>query len=302
MPALRTLTSTLLALTVIGCKTEQPPEEQPPAPLAVEDAAEQLARQICAGLFACSCSATGFDGEDACVDQLSADFQSQIDDLLAWNGSWNAECAGQLLAAWSDWECLGPVSARRQANYDARVCPVVKGTLAAGDPCIASQIGDECGEGSVCVAGVCIDTDVPVPLGSECEFDWQELPCAADSYCGYGSDGESRTCLALPVAGDPCDGGYQCGPSSLNLVCDYDTQTCVIGPAAGEPCHDGISCGPGLYCDGGKDFTCQERFELGDGCAADAVCPVDASCINNFCQADPPAVCSLGNYYLGPIL
>ncbi len=40
----------------------------------------------------------------------------------------------------------------------------------------------------------------------------------------------------------------------------------------------------------------QERFELGDSCGADAVCPVDASCVSSVCIADPAAVCNLASF------
>ncbi|MFO7563110.1 MAG: hypothetical protein R6X02_10745 [Enhygromyxa sp.] len=297
MPTLRASTI-LLSVALIGCKPADPPEDQPPAPVGPEDAAESFARQICASLYACeecSAQAGNFAGEDACIEELRAEFQQSIDEALGAGGTWDADCAGELVRAWAIWDCLGPVSANRQASYDRRLCPVVKGSVAAGDDCVVSSIGDNCNEGSVCVSGVCVQTEVPIPLGQVCEFDWQELPCVSGTYCAY--DGETRRCQPLPSEGDDCDAGYTCGPTSRNLLCNYDSLTCELGPGVGEPCFQGSSCGPGLYCDGGKDFTCQERFELGDGCAADAVCPVDASCIGNICTADPPAVCSL--YYFG---
>jgi len=281
--------------TLLGCKREEP-EEQPPAPLELDDAAEALARQICAGFYQCSCPANGeFASEAECVDQLDSDLQASIDTWLDAGASWNADCAGQMLAAWSTWECLGPGLARREAAYDPRVCPIVKGNRPVGSDCSTSQIGDDCAEGLVCISGVCVETVVPVPIGDVCEYDWQELPCAADSWCAYDDNSEQRICQPLPSVGDSCDWseGYLCGPGSLDLVCNGETLICEPGPAVGEPCFEGIACGPGLYCDGGKDFTCQERFEIGDGCGADAVCPIDASCIANVCQADPPAACNL---------
>jgi hypothetical protein len=288
-----------IAATLLGCKAEDPPEDGPPPPLAAEDAAESFARQICASLYACECSGAGdFGSEDACVEELRVELQASIDEALAAGGTWDDDCAGSLVAAWKTWQCLGPVSARREMNYDPRMCPALKGTLAPGADCNVSSIGDDCRVGSVCVSGVCVETEVPIPIGGVCVFDWQELPCVAEGYCAYDSDSDvsTRICAPLPSEGDACDGDYSCGPSSLNLMCNYETLTCEVGPAAGEPCFEGFSCGPGLYCDGGKDFTCQERYDIGDGCAVDAVCPIDASCVGNLCEAQPPAVCALINF------
>lgn len=291
MPTLRFLTPLPIVAILLGCKPEDPGEDLPP-PVAAADAAEAFARQICASLFACECQAGGFASEAACFDELRFDFQASIDFALAGGATWNADCAGQLVSAWAKWECLGPQSAVRKAYFDPRVCPVLQGTLTAGADCNSSPVGDDCGEGLVCVAAECVETPVPVPLGSVCRFSWQELPCVGESYCGYGDNGERR-CVPFPSAGDSCDASYSCGPLSRNLMCNYETMTCEVGPAVGEPCFQGSSCGPGLYCDGGKNFTCQERFELGDGCSGDAVCPIDASCVGNICQAVAPAACSL---------
>src|SRR5690606_19116737 len=135
MPSFRTLASLALAITsLVGCK---PAEEQPPAPIAAEDAAEAFARQICNGIFPCTCSnAPNYASIEVCVDELSADFQTQIQERLDQGADWNAECAGQLVAAWSQWECLGPAAAQAQAFYDRRLCPVLKGSIPAGGNCV----------------------------------------------------------------------------------------------------------------------------------------------------------------------
>ncbi|HVI04036.1 MAG TPA: hypothetical protein VM869_35335 [Enhygromyxa sp.] len=286
----------LVVASVFGCKPEDE-QEQPPAPIAVEDAAEAFARQACKSLLACECAGSdNYSSEDDCIQNLSEHYQTEIDERLDGGASWNAECAGQLLATWSQWKCLGPNEASAQAPFDPRVCPLVKGNLGPGSECQRSDLGDNCAEGSTCVSNVCVATVVPIPLGSTCEFDWQQLPCEDGSYCGLDSSGSGeRICKALPELGDACtlDEGYLCGPGSLGLVCNYEALQCELMPAVGEPCYEGFMCGPGNYCDGGKDFTCQERFDIGDGCGADSVCPVDASCINNICEADPAAACVL---------
>ncbi len=298
MPTLRALTLlSLAAATLLGCSKPNH-EDEPPAPISADVAADTFARQICSGLFACSCDTTiNFASESECVAQLSGEFQSSIGHLLAVGATWDDACAGQLAATWADWQCLGPSAAQQQAQFDAQICPIIKGTLAAGAECTRTQLGDNCGTGLTCVSSVCVETTVPVPIGQVCEFDWQELPCEAGSYCDYDSDSGVEICKALPSAGDACNPeDYLCGPSSRDLICGAESAICEPAPGTGAPCFDGYLCAPGNYCDGGKDFTCQAQFELGDGCGADAVCPIDASCIGNVCQADPPAACNLAYF------
>jgi hypothetical protein len=295
----RALTFLMVAIS-LGCKPQDDAPEQPPAPVELDEAADALARQICAGLFDCTCTGAGyFDSEDDCVDQLSAQYQTSIDDRFAVGGIWDADCAGQLIGTWEDWGCLGPSEALGQATFDPRLCPAIKADLPPGSDCEPSPLGDECSPGSVCVASVCVATQVPVPLGDTCNFDWQQLPCEEGSYCGYDVDGSGeQICKPQPSEGDSCDtiDGYACGLPSFGLLCNVETFVCEPAPGVGEPCALDTYCGAGLYCDGGLDFTCQERFELGHGCGADSVCPVDASCVNGICTADPAAVCSLESF------
>lgn len=285
----------IASVALLGCKPAEETQERPPAPIEAEDAAQLFAEQVCAGLYECGCDMPDYySTQDECVVELRGDYQAMIDPLLAGGGTWNAECAGEMVAVWSQWECLGPVMAEREGVYDPRLCPVLKGTLELGAQCENNQFGDGCREGLVCVSNTCVEPPVlPVPIGGVCKFDWETLPCAAGSYCAYIDGSDERVCLAKPVAGDPCDPAvsYLCGPSANDLVCGASSSVCEPAPAAGEPCYENFLCGPGNYCDGGKGFTCQPRFELGDTCAADAVCPVDAWCSAGICEARPARIC-----------
>lgn len=291
------ITMCLAVASLLGCKPE---DEQPPPAILADDAGERFAQQICASWYACACdqAAAQFASEDECVAQLRETYEIRIDELLNEGATWNADCAGQLVASWSSWECLGPNQAWAKGPFDARVCPIVKGNFESGAECDSSLIGDQCAAGSVCVGGVCITTAVPISLGDVCEYDWQQLPCVAGSFCSYDQASGVRICKPLPALGDSCsfDDGFLCGEPSQGLICSYETYTCEPAPTVDEPCFDGYYCGANNYCDGGKDFTCQQRFELGDSCGADAVCPVDASCVGSICEADSPAVCSLGGF------
>lgn len=294
----------LVAASLLGCQTGggagDDDDDSPPVPLAEDDAAEALAAQICEQLFACSCANSVLYADEAeCVEVESANIAASIDPLLEAGGTWNAECAGQMLKTFDRWDCRGPTLAFKEASYNAQICPVIKGTLGEGSDCWRTSIGDDCQPGLTCVTGICVQLEtLPVPAGGLCEYEWETLPCVAGTYCTYDENSNFSTCQPLPQAGDSCTvNEYLCGPAANDLICDVGTATCIPAPGAGEPCFDGFLCGPGNYCDGGLDFTCQPRKELGDGCGADTVCPVDASCNNNICEADPPAVCSALNVF-----
>jgi hypothetical protein len=289
----------LLSLALFGALACKPADEtdadddgdQPATPIEADDAAEVIAEQICAQLFSCECpNAVDYADQAACVAAESAEVASRIDSVIAAGGSWDPECAGQLAKAMSDWECLGQNMAMRESSYNPILCPALKGSLGVNGDCYRTPLGDDCQEGLTCLGGVCAVTPtLPVPVGQQCYYG--DLPCATGSYCGWDQNFEMQICLALPDAGDSCvpDSGY-CGPASNDLLCVE--ATCTPAPGEGESCELFQLCAPGLYCDGGKDFTCQLRQELGEGCGADAVCPVDASCLTNICTANPAAICN----------
>jgi hypothetical protein len=293
----------LLSLVLLGataCKTADGTDggdDQPAEPIEVDDAAEVLAQQICAQLFTCECPNTlDYADQADCVATMSAEIGGQIDSALSAGGIWDAECAGDLAEAMSDWECLGPDVAAATASFSPLLCPVLKGNVGLNGNCNRSTLGDDCQVGLLCLNQVCIEQPtLPVPIGGVCGYD--DLPCVSGSYCDWDDSYNVRICHASPAAGDACaQDNYPCGPQSNDLICS-EAGICEPAPGEGESCEAALLCAPGLYCDGGQDFTCQPRRELGDGCGADAVCPVDASCISNICEADPAAVCNAVNLF-----
>lgn len=293
------LTSVLLATTaslLVGCPAPAGGEDDPMVsqPLPQNQAAQEMAEELCEAFFECDCDASLLYADvSACVDAIQPVVQAEFDDLLAGGGTWDDDCAGDMLFTWQQWDCLGPTEALKQASFDPRVCPLAHGTLGEGEFCDSTYLGDPCAEGLGCWDEVCIVApNIPVPAGGVCEIGWQDLPCESGTYCTWTEASETQICVPWPVEGDPCEWeGSTCGPAALDLICSA-TLRCEPAPGVGESCEQGI-CAPGLYCDGGKDFTCQERFEVGDPCGADAVCPVDASCVNNVCVADPAAICGV---------
>lgn len=280
----------LAAALVFGCQTTPQDEggDRPATPIAQEDAAQELAELLCTQLSECECGAS-FTDHATCVEEMSTALATQFDSVLDAGGTWDPDCAGKWAKAVADWECLGPTSAGKTSYFEPRACPMLRGTLGLGEQCNYSMFGDECKDGLSCFSSMCVESvTLPVPLGQTCESGWENLACESGSYCGYDNQSNTRRCLAVPSEGDSCD-EYLCGPSG-NLLCLAGT--CELAPGEGELCYDGFYCRAGFYCDGGKDFTCQPLQEIGEGCGADAVCPVDSSCIGNICQADAPAVCN----------
>ena len=292
----------LLSFALLGalaCKPTDPTDagDQPIGPVQEDDAAQVMTEQICAQAFECSCpNSMDFADQAACVSSISAELSNFIDPVLSSGGTWDADCAGQMLDAMRDWSCQGPVLAERESSYDPRACPTLKGSLGAGNDCYDYAFGDECQVGLMCLNGTCVQQPtVPVPIGQSCFYG--DLPCENGGYCDYDPNGGDFICFEQPLLGDPCatNTSYPCGPENSDLYCKDGT--CVAAPAEDESCQDIFLCAPGLYCDGGQDFTCQPRQELGEGCGGDAVCPVDASCVMNLCEADPAAVCFVLDWF-----
>lgn len=283
----------LALLVTSACKPVDEPDDsdQPATPIESDDAAEVLAQQICEQVFACECpDLVGFADMAGCVASQTAAIAGEIDPVLAAGGTWDPECAGQMAKAMSDWECLGPDMAARASSFSPITCPILKGVVGPGGDCWRNPIGDDCQAGLMCLSGTCVQTPtLPLPDGQPCNYG--DLPCGSGSYCWWDQNYDEQICQALPKAGDACsEDEWVCGPQSNDLLCEAGT--CTPSPGEGESCEMWNLCAPGLYCDGGKDFTCQPRQELGDGCGGDPVCPVDASCIASICEADPAAVCN----------
>lgn len=289
------LSLALLSFGASACKpidgTPDDDDDQPATPIEADDAAEVLAQQICEQLFTCECpNTTEYGSPGDCVANETAEIAAQIDAVLDAGGTWDPECAGQMAKAMSDWECLGPTMAARETSYSPLTCPAIKGARGVGNDCTRSPLGDDCQAGLICLNGTCVEQpQLPVPDGQSCNYG--DLPCESGSYCGWDPEYSIQICQAVPKAGDACsENEYLCGPAGADLVCELGT--CTPTPGEGESCEEWLMCAPGFYCDGGKNFTCQPRQELGEGCGGDSVCPVDSSCVASLCEADPAVVCN----------
>lgn len=270
-------------------------------PVEVDEFAAEAAATVCAQLFECSCGdnlATEpveplpWPDEAACVAEKQAEFQAMLDELLVTGGSFSPECGGEYIAGFARLRCDSAYdyAAGGGGYFQPRLCPLVVREQALGSSCTVNYAGmlDDCGAGKLCgpETQTCVPIDpLPVAEGRICEVEYIQLPCADGLVCEY-FDGE-RICTAPLALGDACP-DYDC--YSDEWVCHPDELTCVAPAGLDESCQL-LPCGPGLYCDGGKEFTCQAEFEYGHGCVNDNVCAEGGGCINNYCTAPPPAIC-----------
>ena len=114
------------------------------------------------------------------------------------------------------------------------------------------ETADDCGDGTQCVNGLCIDG---------CQFTYE---CGADEVCVNGG------CVAA------CDAPEDCGPG---YTCDGELGVCVVDPANPE-CSDELPCADGADCVGG---LCQLPCEANADCAEGQIC--DAT--SGHCIDDP---------------
>ena len=127
-----------------------------------------------------------------------------------------------------------------------------------GGPCTQG-----CGQGLVCVEGVCLP---PVTRGNSCTVDGQ---CAAGLMCGGGM------CMA-PQSG--CMVDAECRPATL---CQMGACTAVA------QCQDVNGCGPRAACAVPVSLRCQAQRGETSPCTADRECVLSAACVEGACTALP---------------
>lgn len=141
-------------------------------------------------------------------------------------------------------ELAGDSCARGLECLDG-TCVVVE-FVAKGDAC---EPADSCADGAVCV-----------PVESATDYVCADLPeagqtclgmldlCSFDAYC----DQATKNCAALPGVGSACAMTSLpiAGRCAAGATCE--DETCVAAPLAGEPCTD--ACAPGSSC---EDNVCK---------------------------------------------
>lgn len=175
------------------------------------------------------------------------------------------------------------------------ICSAGKCTVPSdvGAPC-AGNSGGVCELGDSCVGsddtnpGTC-QTNASVQVG---ELDQPCTPgmtlCKEGLSCAY--DGAAFFCVGPVASGAACRLALpsQCPVDTYCSAADLtQTGSCLALPTEGKTCVLNNACAAGHVCvtQGGKN-TCRELGDLGDACAADALCRSGA-CVDGACAIRP---------------
>jgi hypothetical protein len=265
-------------------------------PVPVEDAPERVPDRSCAAFIDCGCNDfvdSPFDDADACEDAVRSALEDDLDEGEAAGLTYDAQCVGDILAAFSAIECRSLSEIAADADLVDRLdigCKLFYGDAEAGAPCaeLDDSNGDSCKPGLRCMGKVCrVDQDIAAGQ-----------PCAPSDACEYGTlcisleiDGET-TCMDLPSVGVTCLGTADL--CDIDGYCDQASKLCAALPAAGSEC----SPQPGVLgrrCD--ADATCTDEMcvaapKAGEPC--DDACQSGSSCVANVCQIERPFACAVG--------
>jgi hypothetical protein len=157
--------------------------------------------------------------------------------------------------------------------------------VSEGDACTSEAEELTCGDGLVCKftpEGVHRFTCVRrVGVGEACD----DVPCQRELFCMPSTTGPA-TCVHYPRRGEPCSDAL--GVCAFrNDYCDKSTYTCVALAVAGAPCESDTTCARSNYCDLDGTHACTPRKGPGDTCNATRECLGFLDCIEGVCTKLP---------------
>ncbi|HLT35301.1 MAG TPA: hypothetical protein VK034_03425, partial [Enhygromyxa sp.] len=262
------MTRTLIgSLTVLGfvvaltaCKTDGSGNDVGiiAEPIPEEELPEQSAGALCELIFGCSCESPNYPDEPSCVETRSDLLNQEQLAAQAAGLTYDAQCAGDLLALAEADGCATQVA----LDCDT-FCAAYHGDLGVDQPCMTpvdtQPTWSDCAQGLWCIASACQNpcgaAQTFLGVGEACRDAEGQSLGVCDPGPGLFCDFETGTCIALPGIGEPCYGSEVCG---VGATCDWSTgeAICVALPGAGEACT--YECDAGLYCDGvdGQEGTC----------------------------------------------
>lgn len=261
-------------------------------PVPPDDAPDAAASTFCTAWVDCDCAdySDQFMTAAECDAAIEADVAAQIEAGEAAGLEYDAECFGDLLAAYESIECrsIADVIDDVEAFVDLyATCKPFHGDDAAGEPCTEPEdvSGDSCAQGLACEDGVC-RSRVLVDEGADC------MPgdiCASGSYCVPVETADAYVCTALPGLGSTCLGVLDL--CDAETYCDQGTKNCIALPAIGQACAatGGIfqnRCAGDGVC---EDETCVAPPAAGEPCTDR--CASGSSCVDDVCRVEPPLIC-----------
>lgn len=154
-------------------------------------------------------------------------------------GTGGVRCAGAVTSGAAD----GGVS------KTSGICVATK-QAAEGDPCLGYSADTKADPGTVygdCDSGstefYCATSEKKCKrrggAGTVCVVTNGTSTVSDGTACakGFNCDYTSKACVALPGAGEACQGGYSCGEGAY---CDQATKKCAAKKAGGEPCSSAV--------------------------------------------------------------
>ncbi len=261
-----------LCIAFVGCDSATSASNGPTA----TDSCTNLAKARCALLSSCT-NGIGIQSTygdlatcearqtAACVTNLSASGQNQTPITV--------QACADVAPTQSCWD--------RTLNLQPAACIPPAGTIADGQPCIASGqcTSTWCVLQDNAVVGVC----GPLPkAGDACDT----TTCGRGLECGKNAAGTS-VCFAPVASGGACDKDHRCGP---NLGCVGLTKTTAgicqsRGATAGVVCDQTSKTAPdclasfGLFCDSTGHCKAATPVKSGEGCG------LVGTDIGTFCSA-----------------
>jgi len=244
----------LLSLLAAACSDDSQAPKVPPPPVDAADFMSAYTQTLCDVSARCSVVADYLQAD--CESHVRASFGEDVQAAIeAGKIVYDADAAGACLAGLAETPCL----AEQPSDATLASClSALKGTLAAGEPCVGTF---ECAEGicpavtgdrcpTVCPSVVHRNETCSLLGGPDCNI-------REGLRCSFGR------CVLPTEKGSACEDNFGC---QSGLVCV--TNICVPLRGDQQGCSRDSSCQPGLFCALGGDEggRCEVRLDVGAAC------------------------------------
>lgn len=265
-------------------------------PVPEDDAPDRVPATACSAFVDCGCDDfvdSPFADEHACQDAIRTGLEAGIDEGENAGLTYDAQCVGDVLAAFGEIGCKSLTEIASDADALERLdlrCKFFYGDDVAGAPCteLTMTNGDSCQQGLECRDNVC-RVDAAIAEGQPCD---PGDSCVNGTVCTSLEINGASTCMSLPEIGGTCLGALDL--CDLDGYCDQASKHCAALPAAGSPCSPnpsvlGRRCNDDATCD---NEMCVAAPAAGEPCTG--VCQSGSSCVANVCQIERPFACAIG--------